>query len=235
MLACSLVGWPRLCLGPCANLLACLPPSPASLPPPLPRRWAPGIVCGCIPAVKGLLYSPHPPLRMLSEALDALGTGLIPTAIPLLGAVLYRQAGSPAVVWGSQAGRLAGTLLHVARLHLHCSSHPMRAHAQRLPLLVLQGAVCVAAAAARHASRAVPQARHPASPAHPAGGGGAGAAPLCPAGPNVPAHHAPLQRHAHRNQHAGEREQRGQPCSSAGPAAPAFRAALCRGALLLPL
>ncbi|EFN59257.1 hypothetical protein CHLNCDRAFT_137557 [Chlorella variabilis] len=78
---------------------------------PLPSQAAIlGIVCGCIPAVKGLLYSPHPPLRMLSEALDALGTGLIPTAIPLLGAVLYRQAGSPAVVWGSQAGRLAGTL-----------------------------------------------------------------------------------------------------------------------------
>ena len=46
---------------------------------------------GCIPPVKGLFTgSPHPPLQLLSEAAGTLGQGLIPTTIPLLGAVLYR-------------------------------------------------------------------------------------------------------------------------------------------------
>jgi hypothetical protein len=42
--------------------------------------------------VKALFFGPNPPLRMLSEACDALGAGLIPVATPMLGAVLYRQA-----------------------------------------------------------------------------------------------------------------------------------------------
>ena len=50
-----------------------------------------GVVVGCIPPVKGLFTgSPHPPLQLLSEAAGTLGQGLIPTTIPLLGAVLYR-------------------------------------------------------------------------------------------------------------------------------------------------
>ncbi|KAI3433898.1 hypothetical protein D9Q98_003700 [Chlorella vulgaris] len=61
---------------------------------PLPSQAAIlAIVCGCIPAVKALFFGPNPPLRMLSEACDALGAGLIPVATPMLGAVLYRAAG----------------------------------------------------------------------------------------------------------------------------------------------
>ncbi|KAL4437147.1 hypothetical protein ABPG75_004286 [Micractinium tetrahymenae] len=62
---------------------------------PLPSQAAIlGITVGCIPPLKALLYSPHPPLRVLAEALDTLGHGLIPTAIPLLGAALSRGPGA---------------------------------------------------------------------------------------------------------------------------------------------
>lgn len=55
-------------------------------------------VVGCIPPVKGLLYGPRPPLRVVSEALDTLSGGLIPVSLPLLGAVLSRKAGNAGVV-----------------------------------------------------------------------------------------------------------------------------------------
>lgn len=62
---------------------------------PLPSQAAIlGIAVGCIPPVKALLYAPRPALRVLAEALDTLGAGLIPTTIPLLGAVLYRGPGA---------------------------------------------------------------------------------------------------------------------------------------------
>ena len=57
-----------------------------------------GLIIGCIPAAKQLLYSPDPPLRVVSESLELLGGGLIPTAVPLLGAVLSRCAGAGAQV-----------------------------------------------------------------------------------------------------------------------------------------
>lgn len=61
---------------------------------PLPTQAAfAGVLIGCIPMLKGLLYGPAPPLRPLAEALELLGQGLIPGAIPLLGAVLYRGPG----------------------------------------------------------------------------------------------------------------------------------------------
>ncbi|PSC75420.1 auxin efflux carrier [Micractinium conductrix] len=61
---------------------------------PLPAQAAIlGIAVGCVPPLKGLIYAPHPPLRVLREALDTLGNGLLPANIPLLGAVLYRGPG----------------------------------------------------------------------------------------------------------------------------------------------
>lgn len=56
--------------------------------PCLARRA--GIVVGCISPIKSLLFAPNPPLRVLAEALETLGNGLIPVTLPLLGAVLYR-------------------------------------------------------------------------------------------------------------------------------------------------
>ncbi len=61
---------------------------------------AAGIIVGCIAPLKSLLYSPHAPLRVLSEALETLGAGLIPTTIPLLGAVLYRCGAGAVQVQG---------------------------------------------------------------------------------------------------------------------------------------
>lgn len=52
-----------------------------------------GVVVGCTPWLKGLLYRDDgsgPPLRVVTEALNLLAGGLIPGAIPLLGAVLWR-------------------------------------------------------------------------------------------------------------------------------------------------
>lgn len=45
---------------------------------------------GCVPPAKALLFAPNPPLRVLAEAMETLGNGLIPITLPLLGAVLYR-------------------------------------------------------------------------------------------------------------------------------------------------
>lgn len=50
---------------------------------------------GCVPALKALLYGPNAPLQPLADVLSTLGNGLIPGAIPLLGAQLYR--------WGAWA------------------------------------------------------------------------------------------------------------------------------------
>ena len=66
---------------------------------PLPTQAAiGGAIIGCIPVLKSLLFgtgsgTTPAPLRSLSEALELLGQGLIPGAIPLLGAVLYRGPG----------------------------------------------------------------------------------------------------------------------------------------------
>jgi hypothetical protein len=65
---------------------------------PLPTQAAvAGVVVGCVPWLRGLLYrDPRAeggggaPLRVVADALDLLGAGLIPGAIPLLGAVLWR-------------------------------------------------------------------------------------------------------------------------------------------------
>ena len=61
--------------------------------------------------MKALLYGTGSPLRALAGALDTLGAGLIPAAIPLLGAILYRWVGGRAggQGWaGRQAGERAG-------------------------------------------------------------------------------------------------------------------------------
>jgi len=62
---------------------------------PLPTQAAfLGVLVGCIPFLKHLFYgNANPPLRPVAEALELLGQGLIPGAIPLLGAVLYRGPG----------------------------------------------------------------------------------------------------------------------------------------------
>lgn len=61
---------------------------------------------GCIAPVKALLYGPHPPLRVVSEALETLSDGLIPISLPLLGAVLARWVGW--LVAGEREGGWAG-------------------------------------------------------------------------------------------------------------------------------
>jgi auxin efflux carrier family protein len=62
---------------------------------PVPTQAAfGGVIIGCIPPLKHLFYGiEEPPLRPVAEALNLLGQGLIPGAIPLLGAVLYRGPG----------------------------------------------------------------------------------------------------------------------------------------------
>ncbi|KAG7671720.1 hypothetical protein Ndes2526B_g07386 [Nannochloris sp. 'desiccata'] len=62
---------------------------------PIPTQAAfGGVFVGCIPFLKHLFYgSANPPLRPVADALELLGQGLIPGAIPLLGAVLYRGPG----------------------------------------------------------------------------------------------------------------------------------------------
>ena len=59
---------------------------------PLPSQAAIlGIVIGCIPPLKALFYGAgNPPLRVISGTLETLSGGMIPCAILLLGAVLYR-------------------------------------------------------------------------------------------------------------------------------------------------
>jgi predicted permease len=65
----------------------------AAFPIPTQAAFA-GVLVGCTPFLKHLFFgTDNPPLRAVSEALDLLGQGLIPGAIPLLGAVLYRGPG----------------------------------------------------------------------------------------------------------------------------------------------
>jgi predicted permease len=65
----------------------------AAFPVPTQAAFG-GVFVGCIPFLKHLFYgSVNPPLRSVAEALDLLAQGLIPGAIPLLGAVLYRSLG----------------------------------------------------------------------------------------------------------------------------------------------
>lgn len=104
---------------------------------PLPSQAAIlGVIVGCIPPLKYLLYSPHPPLRVISETLDTLGDGLIPTTIPLLGAVLYRGPGASrlplrvvvAVVVTRlvlQAALFTGMVVAALRFKLFTSPDPM--------------------------------------------------------------------------------------------------------------
>jgi predicted permease len=65
----------------------------ALLPPPALACLA-GLAVGCTPPVRALLYGPNPPLRVVASAIDQLAAGLIPAAIPLLGAVLYNARGA---------------------------------------------------------------------------------------------------------------------------------------------
>lgn len=49
-----------------------------------------GCIVGSVPPAKALLFGPHPPLQLVTEALDMLSDGLLPVSLPLLGAVLSR-------------------------------------------------------------------------------------------------------------------------------------------------
>ncbi len=53
-----------------------------------------GVVVGCIPPLKALLFSDHPPLRFVTETLDVLSGAMIPSTVMVLGAVLYRGPGA---------------------------------------------------------------------------------------------------------------------------------------------
>jgi predicted permease len=83
----------------------------ALLPPPALACLA-GLAVGCTPPVRALLYGPSPPLRVVARAIDQLAAGLIPAAIPLLGAVLYNARGAGGsrlpgrVIAGSVVARL---------------------------------------------------------------------------------------------------------------------------------
>ncbi|GAB4818022.1 hypothetical protein N2152v2_005068 [Parachlorella kessleri] len=71
-----------------------------------------GIVVGCIQPAKALLYGDNPPLRAISGVLTTLGSGLIPSTIPLLGALLYRGPGeSSQLPWRVTLGVLITRLV----------------------------------------------------------------------------------------------------------------------------
>lgn len=67
---------------------------------PVPTQAAAlGVFIGCIPWLKSLLYGESAPFATVREALELLGDGLIPAAIPLLGAVIYRGPGKSSLPW----------------------------------------------------------------------------------------------------------------------------------------
>eukprot|EP00887_Chlorella_sp_A99_P005248 scaffold1.g5248.t1 len=74
-----------------------------------------GILVGCIPAVKALLYpsapGATPPLHVVAETLEQLGGGLIPTVVPLLGAVLSRGPGQSLLPWRVTLGVVVARLV----------------------------------------------------------------------------------------------------------------------------
>ena len=65
---------------------------------PLPTQAAvAGTVVGCVPPIRRLLFDDNEPyLKPISEALRLLANGLIPSSIPLLGAVLFSCMRGPA-------------------------------------------------------------------------------------------------------------------------------------------
>ena len=71
---------------------------------PLPTQAAfAGIVAGCTPPIRWLLFQEDSVLKPVAGALDLLGNGLIPSSIPLLGAVLFSCA------WKSKRQNPSGT------------------------------------------------------------------------------------------------------------------------------
>ena len=79
---------------------------------PLPTQAAIlGVLVGCIGPIRDLLYSDDAPLKPVSQALDLLGQGLIPSAIPLLGAVLSKGPGQSSITRAQVAGIVVITLL----------------------------------------------------------------------------------------------------------------------------
>ena len=74
-----------------------------------------GLVVGCVPPLRHLLYGPSAPLKVVGEAIAQLGNGLVPAAIPVLGAVLYRVAhtelGASQLPWRVTAGVLLTRLV----------------------------------------------------------------------------------------------------------------------------
>jgi hypothetical protein len=60
---------------------------------PLPTQAAiAGVLVGCVPGLKALFFGPGAKLQLISDTLDMVGNGLVPTAVPLLGAIVYRWA-----------------------------------------------------------------------------------------------------------------------------------------------
>jgi len=79
---------------------------------PLPTQAAIlGVLVGCIGPIRNLFYSDNAVLKPVSQALDFLGQGLIPSAIPLLGAVLSRGPGQSSITSTQVAGIVVITLL----------------------------------------------------------------------------------------------------------------------------
>jgi len=70
-----------------------------------------GVIVGCVPPLRHLLHGPGAPLQIVSDAISLLGDGLVPAAIPLLGAVLYRGPGASRLPWHVTAGVVATRLL----------------------------------------------------------------------------------------------------------------------------
>jgi predicted permease len=63
---------------------------------PMPTQAAvAGALVGCIGPVRNLFYGPSPLLASVTETIDFLGSALIPSATPLLGAILFASSRVP--------------------------------------------------------------------------------------------------------------------------------------------
>lgn len=91
------------------NLVACmLCPLRYACSVPLPAHAALfGVVVGCTVPLRTALHSPDGVLRVFADTLQTLAGGLIPTAIVLLGAVLFRRARA------GRGGHTAAAALHL--------------------------------------------------------------------------------------------------------------------------
>lgn len=104
---------------------------------PLPSQAAlAGLLFGCVSPLRNLLYGDNPVLSPISEALDLLGQGVIPGAIPLLGSVLSKGPGDSKMpmsqIFGTvlvslviQPWVLSGLVVLFVKIGLYTAPDPM--------------------------------------------------------------------------------------------------------------